>query len=261
MKKYIYINYFSDKNPGRREEYLTCIRKNLSLDFIDGMIIFLEDFDHQIDLPEDHKIQCVEQARRMEFRNCLEHAQANLAPGDLVIILNLDIYLEDSDAWRNIEQEYFLVGHEHKAMVCQRHNVDAEGNLWIEQTNWQKGDFCDAWILRTPIDERLLQEDIDFCVGGAPQCDNLMMYLMSKYYHVFYWGDKYRIFHLDNYRKIDSGSRMIVNDATDWRPSRRKLEHINISAYQDWDQLLIEKQRPKYQPTWRFIIVEQPKVS
>lgn len=261
MKKYIYINYFSDKNPGRRAEYLTCIRNNLSLDFIDGMIVFLENPAHQADLPANDKISFVEQSRRMEFRDCMEHAQTNLAPGDLVIMLNLDIYLDDSDAWRNIEQEFFDVGYAHKTMVCQRHNVNPDGSLWIEEPNWRKGDFCDAWIMRTPIDERLLQEDINFCVGGAPQCDNLMMFLMSKYYHVFYWGEKYRIFHLDNHRKTDVASQMIFNDATDWRPSQRKLEHIDITAYQDWNRLLVDGEQPLYRPTWQFIIVEKPQGS
>lgn len=264
MKKYIYINYFRDSNPERKAEYLTCINNNLSLDFIDGLVVFLEKPEHGQDLPQHQKIITVDLPRRMEFRDCLEHAEKTLDKESLVIMLNLDIYLEDSSAWRNIGPEFFDVGYPMKTLVCQRHNIREDGSLWIEERNWRKGDFCDAWIIKTPVDPRLLQEDIGFCVGGAPQCDNLMMYLMSKYYHVFYWGEKYRIFHLDNCRKNDSTSQMITNSATDWRPSKRKNEHIDITAYQDWNTLLAEQRRPEYRPTWGLqnvsFIVDIPKI-
>lgn len=250
MKKYIYINYFSDSNLKRREEYLTCVRNNLALDFITGLIIFLENPAHRADLPENPKITFVDLPRRMEFIDCLRHAQSTLDPGSIIIIANLDIYLENSDAWRNIDKNFFDQGYPHKTMVSQRHNVNEDGSTWIEENDWRKGNFCDVWILRTPVDTKLMEENLAFCVGGAPQCDNLMMYLMSKYYHVFYWGSKYKVFHLDNCRKANKKSGMIFTSATDWRPSKRRNEHIDIPAYQDWGKLLVDQTQPEYRGTW-----------
>ena len=106
------------------------------------------------------------------------------------------------------------------------------------------GNFCDAWVLKTPFDPGFIKENLWFCVGGAPGCDNVMMYLMNVYYHTFSWGDKYRVFHLDICRK-QGETKMITNDATDWRASVRKKEHLSIPAYQDWDRLLETCERPE----------------
>lgn len=249
MKKYIFCNYFRDRNPDRCREYLTCIYQNLSLSWVDAVYIYVEDPEHSDDITHP-KARFKLLDRRMEFSDVIQEAQT-LEPNSLVVILNLDIYLPDSAAWQNIESEFFNVGHPDKAMVCTRHNVNADGTTWIEQHNWNKGDFCDVWVLRTPLNLDFVQEDMNFCVGGAPQCDNTMMYLMSKYYHVYSWGAKYHAFHLDLCRKQDVNSQMITNSATDWRPSKRKSEHIDIPTWQNWDQLLVSGERPKTFETWR----------
>jgi hypothetical protein len=46
---------------------------------------------------------------------------------------------------------------------------------------------------------------------------------------------------------------MILNDKTDMRPSKRKREHIAISAFQNWDLFLKEQIEPQYVPTWRIV--------
>jgi hypothetical protein len=252
MKKYIYINYYRDRDPARRAENLQCVMGNLSLPWLDGMIIFLDDPDHGADIPANDKITFVDISRRMEFRDAIQHANDNLPPDSIFIILNLDIMIEHSVVWSTIDQDFFQTGFPHKAMVCKRHNLAEDGSLWVEEKSWQKGEFCDAYIMTTPVAPGLLQEDLDFCVGNAPQCDNTMMYLMHKYYHVFSWGSKYRIIHVDIVKRGTVKSGAITNATTDYRPSRRKTEHININGYQDWDRLLIEQRQPEYHPTWRL---------
>jgi len=247
MNKYIYINYYSDHDPARRAENLQCVNSNLALPWLDGMIIFLDNPEHRSDITPNHKITFVDIPRRMEFRDAVQHANDQLPPNSIFIILNLDIMIEDNAAWPRIGRDFFQRGFPHKAMVCKRHNLAADGNLWIEEANWQNGDFCDAYVMTTPVAAGLLQEDLAFCVGGAPQCDNTMMYLMHKYYHVFSWGSKYRIIHIDIARKKTiEATGMILNDNTDYRPSRRGTEHLAIPAYQDWDTLLIQQREPIY---------------
>ena len=250
MKKYIYVNYYRDRDPARQAENLQCVSSNLELPWLDGMIIFVENAEHASDIPGDDKINFVNITRRMEFRDAIHHANDNLPPNSIFIILNLDIMIENNDAWPAIDQNFFETGYAHKSMVCKRHNLSADGTLWIEEQSWQKGEFADAYVLTTPVASGLLQEDLGFCVGGAPQCDNTMMYLMHKYYHVFSWGERYRIIHIDLARK-NKTTGMILNDATDYRPSRRRNQHIDIPAYQDWNRLLAEQRQPIYLPTWR----------
>lgn len=270
MKKYIYCNYFSDSNLQRRLEFLHCIYANLSLDFIDGMIVFLEREEHKNDLPDNPKIQYVLLNRRMEFQDAVEHAQTQLEPQSIVIILNLDIFLEDSDQWRNIDQEFFQVGHNKKALALTRHHIQSldDPQITIEVDSWLEGHFCDAWILKTPLDPEFLKQDFRFCVGHAPQCDNLMMGLMSNYYHTYSWGSKYRIYHYDVCRGlvgVDAKTEFRKSTA-DLRPQARRDEQRNIPTQQDWNKLLATGQEPAYNyTTFDFLrtgpAVHDPKFS
>jgi hypothetical protein len=252
MKKYIYCNYYSDADPGRREENLRCVYHNLSLPWLDGMIVFLDNPDHAQDIKPDSKITFVTRGQRMTFRDAVQHAHDTLEPDSIFIIINLDIMIENNDAWCRIDRDFFQTGWPHKAMVCKRHNIAADGSLWIEDASWRKGDFCDAYVLATPVAPGLLSEDLDFCVGNSPQCDNTMMYLMHRYYHVYSWGELYRIMHLDLVKRQEIKTGVITNSMTDYRASRRRDQHIDISAYQDWHRLLREQHEPSYLPTWRL---------
>ena len=73
MKKYIYVNYFRDANEDRRKEYLHCVNLNLQRDFVDHMVVFLENDEHRSDLPDSEKIQYVNLPRRMEFQDVFDH--------------------------------------------------------------------------------------------------------------------------------------------------------------------------------------------
>ena len=250
-KRYIYVNYYSDKDPARRSENLQCLNSNLQLPWLERMIVFIDQPEHVADLPQNELIEIINIPRRMEFRDAVQHANDNLPPDSVFIILNLDIMIKDSEHWHNIDRDFFKTGFPHKALVCKRHNLAADGSLWIEEHSWQKGEFCDAYIMATPLRPGFLDQNLDFCVGGAPQCDNTMMYLMHKFYHVFSWGSRYQIVHVDIVRRkiVNRGMSMVINAATDHRPSKRKNEHINIRAHQDWDTLLREQRCPAYHAT------------
>ena len=43
MKKFIFINFYITNNIKRDAEYIYCIQKNLNLDFITNIFIFLDD--------------------------------------------------------------------------------------------------------------------------------------------------------------------------------------------------------------------------
>lgn len=252
MKKYIFINYFSDPNPVRREEYLYCVDKNVTCPFIDKVFIFVESESAKKDIPPNEKIEFLHIPTRMEFKDIINYTKDHVEDDSIIIILNLDVFIDNSKEWANIDRDFFEVGYPSKGLVAKRHNLDENMNTWIEEYSWKKGEFCDAWVLKTPLHPDFLKEDFNFCIGNAPQCDNTMMYLMSKYTHVFSWGSKYKIFHYDVCRRTEYKSGVIYNSTTDLRPSKRKNEHIDIPAHQDWDQLLKTGTQPRYWPTWRI---------
>lgn len=239
----VYCNYFSDPNPRRRDEYLYCLRQNQSRDFVEKIYVFLESDSDRQDITDTQKLEFITLNRRLEFRDVFDHMRDNVDDGTVVTIVNLDIYLQDSDAWNKINHEFFDVGYPHKAMVHKRHNLDKDMKPYKEQFLWDSGVFCDAWTFRTPLLLGFLDEDFDFCVGGAPGCDNTMMDLMWKHYHTYSWGDKYQVHHYDFCRK-DGKTRMITNEKTDWRVKHRPRQNGKIPANQDWDTLLATQTKP-----------------
>lgn len=210
---------------------------------MDKIYVFLERDEDVNDIADRSRLVFVKLGRRMEFRDVVDHAQQNLAPGTILAVLNLDIFLEDSKAWGTVDRDFFCAGRANKALVLKRHNLDENMQATKETRHWEIGHFCDAWVMKTPLDPGFLGEDLEFCVGGAPGCDQVMMYLMHIYYHTYSWGDKYRIFHFDICRK-NGNTRMITNEKTDWRPKQRRDQHVSIPANQDWDTLLRTGQRP-----------------
>lgn len=242
--KILFINYYRDSDPNRRHELLTCVENNLKVKAIAKYVIYVEDMDYINDLPKDDRITYVYLPRRMEFRDCIDYAHDNFKKS-IIIITNLDIYLEQSDIWHELDD--IIDGT--RAMVLTRYNLDTNLQPYREEPYWTNGNFCDTWIMKTPIPDGLLKEDLNFCVGGAPQCDNLMMYLMTKYWHTYSWGEKFKTYHYDVCRKANE-TKIIYNDKTDYRAVPRKDEHINIPAYQDWQHKLETGEQPIIKPCW-----------
>lgn len=239
----VYCNYFSDPDPARRAEYLYCLAQNQSRKFVKRIYVFLESDSDRADITNTKKLKFITLGRRLDFRDVFDHMRDNVDDGTVVTIVNLDIFLEDSAAWRNIDCDFFGVGYPHKAMVHKRHTLDQHMQPYKESQSWEIGEFCDAWTFRTPLLPEFLAEDFDFCVGGAPTCDNVMMYLMSQHYHTYSWGDRYQVHHYDYCRKKGQ-TMMITNEKTDYRAQSRTSQHARISANQDWQTLLDTQTKP-----------------
>jgi hypothetical protein len=63
----IYVNYFSDPNPARRDEYLYCLSQNQRLDWVDKIYVFLESAQDLDDIKNHHKMEFIYHNSRMEF--------------------------------------------------------------------------------------------------------------------------------------------------------------------------------------------------
>lgn len=110
VKKYLYFNYYRDSNPARRDEYLYCVRANLSHEFIDGYMVFLDNQSHAEDIPLDPRVKFVTLGRRLEFQDVIDHAQHNLDTDSVVIIINLDIFLANGQHGAGLIRIFLLRG-------------------------------------------------------------------------------------------------------------------------------------------------------
>lgn len=263
MKKNLFINYYDEKDFERKKEYLFCVQKNLNLKFIDRVFIFMNkniDKNDLLSLKNSHKIEFIHVDDRFDFCDVIDFCVEKFKNKCLVIIANLDVFLEDSKDWSRISEDFFEAGSKKKSLVCSRHNYLNEKlpheTLYFEKLSWDRGDFCDVWVFEFPFKESFLKENFKFSVGNAPGCDGLMMGLMHKHYLTFSWGKKYKIFHYDICRKQKtntaklnfyisskiSGKRVsfILNDRADIAPTIRMNEWYRIPNNQNWKKILEE---------------------
>jgi hypothetical protein len=260
MKKYILLNYYRDYDEQRKKEYLFCLKKNVNLKFIDKLFIFIENDDYKNDLNFlniYNKTYFIKIQKRFEFNDAINYSKEFLK-NSVIIIINLDIYLQDSVNWQNVDKFFFMRGHPRKALVCYRNDINK--NLLYKKISSNnsksltKGDSCDAWVLQTPFEKGFLRENFNFCVGNAPGCDGLMMSIMNNHYHLYSWGKKYKIFHYDVCRKLSVNkikynffkNAYILNHRADIRPTLRFNEWIAVPTNQNWQYLLKYKKKPKF---------------
>jgi len=118
---------------------------------------------------------------------------------------------------KNVDREFFIPTSNECALALSRTEYINDNYFFIDQGAWDRGEFADAWVFKTPLK---LTENSFPCgipVGSAPSCDNYMFYIMNQEYkEVFNWADKYKIFHYDICRKpeslINKSGKMILNN-------------------------------------------------
>lgn len=258
MKKYIIINYYRDNNPERKKELLYCVQKNLNLSFIYKVIVFFEkdeDVNDIKNLRNYRKLILVETKKNLLFKNIIDYCQKNLPKNSILIIINLDIFLANNKYWKFIDRDFFKKGYFKKTLVCHRTNLYqkkiSKMNILNDKLSIKEGDFADAWVMSTPIDANFMNENLDFTLFGSPGADPLVMGIMAKYYHVFYWGKRYKIYHYDIVRKnsdlIPKHFHLIrINSRTDPRALMRINEAVKIPINQDWKFLIKKKRKPVF---------------
>jgi len=243
--------FFKDKNQDRHKEYLFCIQKNIQATFIDE-IHFLIDEKESLneEILKHPKITVKQIDSRLEYGMALQYAKDNFSPDEIVALANLDIFFEDSNSWRQLENELFVNDNVPRAMALSRteyfgvnssiRNFKQSCTEGFFADSFSVGCFADSWIFPVRhLDKFLKTEDLNFCIGLAPHCDGLMFGLMKKYFIVFNWAEKYVTLHLDLCRKIRNMSP-IYTDKTDWRTENRKNETSMISPIQNWEKILKE---------------------
>ena len=245
------IQYYNDKNPERQKEYDFCLEKNLNNpaikkihNIIEKDTIIPEKFSNNkklLNIPFDYSKSGNIQGR-LTFKYAFEYAQINIPIDEVVAIINLDIFLDNSDEWNNIKQDFF--DKNNKNILClSRYEYYRNNMIKIEKSQWT-GASSDAWIFLNPIKNI---KDCNFAVGNAPGCDAaIVRRFYNTGYKIFNWCVKYKLFHLDICRGHKNGV-MIVTNKTDPEGRAALLRgRLDCNPNQDWDGILKYKEKPLY---------------
>jgi hypothetical protein len=251
---HIIIQYYNDKNPERIKEYHTSIQKNLDNPAIDRVhnIIepetkvpqeFLNHPKHVVTILDKNEDTCNIKGR-LTFRYAFKYANEHIGPNQVVGIINLDNFFDDSEAWLNVDRDFFSISNIDKVLCLSRYEWFWNESSKVEESQW-KGASYDCWVFKTPLRDI---PDCNFAVGNAPFCDNtITRRFFDCGYRVFNWAQKYKIFHLDLCRNHHNGY-MITTTKTDKSAHQAALRgRLIVSPYDnDWEKFLTLREVPKY---------------
>jgi len=160
------VGFYIDANIARTEEFLECVRRNASNEYIERIDVFLEDpvspADAQARFPAlaSRKVHLVAHGSRLTYSHLLDYANRHL-PGAGVIISNADIFFDETLALLDEEP---LAGR----MLClSRWDQATDGTF----RHFDHPESQDAWVFEPPVPSVAA----DFCLG-KPGCDNRLAY-------------------------------------------------------------------------------------
>jgi hypothetical protein len=239
------------------EEYIYCINKNIDNPAIEKIYLVhnIEEYNSNpsfftdllnTKLKDVSKVTLVPSLNSRFIFNDLPKYVESLAPENAIVaVSNLDIFIPDIPAWKNIEEEFFSrVKNDGCLALCRMEYIN---DVWqyIEEAGWSRGEFADCWVFKTPLKFTSNDFPFDVAVGNAPSCDNFMFGFLSKHYKlVFNWASKYIVYHFDLVRKpkklLDKYNIMVFNDKTLNIPNN-EFSHTLLSPYYDWERILNRK--------------------
>jgi hypothetical protein len=246
---HLIVQYYKDKNEQRDAENQLCLRRNLDHPFVTRVHVLLET---QTELPlefQNHpKCEWLHFSdHRLTFKEAWQYITPLLKNGEIAAVLNSDIILDETSPWEKLHK-YFDQNPGRIAMALSRHEYDTQ-RTWkdiIAFVGWSQ----DMWILKKTSDVLVpppMLCMLDFCVGGAPQCDNVYTLIARDHggFQVINPGNIFRIFHMDRCRGHSAGT-MILNAQTDHRASILFKKLIqgpmgykeNVCPYVDWERAL-----------------------
>jgi len=171
----LFAQYFVPKNSKRRAEIDECFHKNIENPLVAKFIIYFEKEADMKLLPDNRKIIKRLQSERMTYGFWLRETN-KLPPGTLSILINSDIYLNETAQYLIVKTPYIQ---EHKKFIAlSRYNPDGDGFRLNEDPHWTQ-DFWAIVRSNEDIPSALIQE-ASFELG-QPGCDNKIAYVMHSY--------------------------------------------------------------------------------
>jgi len=203
----VFYQYYKPKTAARRAEIDECLRKNIANKKIDRLMLFFEDESHMSEVEDTPNMVKQFLPDRMNYSFWLKETD-KLPVGSVSLLLNSDIYLDDSLDYLRKEAQSILQGQMFIALT--RYNPDGNGFKLNNNPHWTQ----DVWGVakgEEPFHKALLQETAFEL--GQPGCDNKIAYVMHSYgYTVTNPCHQLKSIHLqaDTAREYDSkGSKLI----------------------------------------------------
>ena len=151
------IQYYNDNNRERQKEYESCLEMNLNNPVIKEIHNIIEkDTIMPIKYKNNIKLKNIEidysKTRsipgRLTFEYVFNYAKEFISLNEIVCICNLDIFLEYSMAWLNIETDFFNVNSDKKKVLC------------LSRIDVLKKNCITSSYLKTEFNTDLIGEDI-----------------------------------------------------------------------------------------------------
>lgn len=258
----LFNEIFVEKDENRLNEYIFCINKNIENSLIEKIyfVCYQELYEKNREyfdiffnqkIKKNNKVSIIldKENKRFTFNNLLDFVKNLVVENSIVCASNLDIFIPETENWRNLEKDFFSVTSNNACLALSRTEYINDSYNFRDERAWKAGEFADCWIFKTPIKLEKSDFPCEIPVGSAPTCDNYMFLIMNKTHKkVFNWAQKYVIYHVDLVRKpdvlVNKAGRMIMNDDVVTLPKKKfetePKEKWTITPYQNWDDFLNE---------------------
>jgi len=231
MPLHFIIQYCNDPRPPRQAEYDHCVRHNLDNPRVTAVHNLIEPGTSVPEAMRAHpKYREHPLPRWMTYRDAFDFANANLA-GEIVVIANLDIFLDPSSPWDQVGQIL-----EAGIVLCQSRTEFAPDAAPFKDPGLSQMAFAnsqDAWIFRAPLEV----PDCEFEIGELG-CDNAIAERIRRAGRMpVNLADRFRIFHYDRARGKSFSNQAEVHAADRPHRPRRHPERFGQYLVPNMDQL------------------------
>jgi hypothetical protein len=172
---FVFYQYYKPKTAARRAEIDACLKNNIANTKIDRLILFFEDESHMSEVEDSPRIIKQFLPDRMNYSIWLKETD-KLPVGSVSLLLNSDIYLDDSLDYLNQEADNILKGKMFIALT--RYNPEGNGLQLNKDPHWTQ----DVWGVSKGVEpfHKALFQEAAFELG-QPGCDNKIAYVMHSY--------------------------------------------------------------------------------
>lgn len=193
----IIVQTYAESNPGRMAEYTTCLLNNLNHFYVKNVYNLYESEDGLDDVVRNHpKYRGSKLGKRMTYQDAFAFADANIVHGEIVGILNLDIYVALAFDYGELTN---VLSSGNVFLALSRHEIDAaNGTPALDPafTNIFHANTQDGWFFKNPVRATVYSIEM-----GRLGCDNaIVKELKSNGYCVFNLAERFVLIHLDKVR-------------------------------------------------------------
>ncbi len=175
MAVHLFVQYYVPRDVTRQRETDTCLYLNIANPLIDVIHVLLEEEEDRKRIPRHSKVKISLLPRRITYADWLDNTNT-LAPGDISICLNADMYLDGSVSL--LRDNASMLAKRRHFLALSRYNHDGKQFVLNSNPHWTQ----DTWVVvrgDQPFHPALLQET-RFELGH-PGCDNKIAYVMDSY--------------------------------------------------------------------------------